>query len=235
VTVAAIRAMVEKGLTLEQALIAMEIVETQEATRLEAMRVKARMRQRKHRSVTQTPVTQNVTLETPSFAEETHPVTMSRVTCDMGSQEKERSPTPPKENSSLPLLYREADASLVNGQPLTCEIHREKREQERERLREFGQGWNDLAAELNLPQIEEIEPGSQRERHAIARLRKMPSTDCLWPFIRGSPYLRGEVNGFRCTFDWVVNAANFQKIRDGNYAPRQDRPKQINFLAERRR
>ena len=39
--------------------------------------------------------------------------------------------------------------------------------------------------------------------------------------VRGSPYLRGEVNGFRCTFDWIVNASNYQKIMEGNYEDRK--------------
>ena len=39
--------------------------------------------------------------------------------------------------------------------------------------------------------------------------------------IRGSPYLRGEVNGFRVTFDWIINASNFQKILEGNYEVRK--------------
>jgi hypothetical protein len=130
-------------------------------------------------------------------------------------------------------VSNETVETVVKGQPLTCETHSKKRAEERKRLLEFAEGWNTLAGELRLPQIEEIGSGSMRERHALARLRQMPTTDFLWPFIRGSPYLRGEVNGFRCTFDWIINAANFEKIRDGNYADRQERPREINFLARR--
>ena len=39
--------------------------------------------------------------------------------------------------------------------------------------------------------------------------------------IRGSPYLRGEVNGFRVSFDWIVNPSNYQKIMEGNYENRK--------------
>jgi hypothetical protein len=156
------------------------------------------------------------------------------VTSHLRSPDKERSPIPPKEiNPTLFGRVSSNDETLVNGQPLTCEMHSKKRQEELARLREFAEGWNNLAGELRLPQIEEIGSGSMRERHALARLRQMPTTDFLWPFIRGSPYLRGEVNGFRCTFDWIINAANFEKIRDGNYADRQERPREINFLARR--
>jgi uncharacterized protein YdaU (DUF1376 family) len=89
-------------------------------------------------------------------------------------------------------------------------------------LMAFGEAWNELASSFRLPTIDEIKPGSTRERHALARLREMPEgVPALMARIRGSPYLRGEVNGFRCTFDWIVNASNFQKIMEGNYEDRK--------------
>jgi hypothetical protein len=118
----------------------------------------------------------------------------------------------------------EADASLVDGQAADPgPVVIEKPKKDREALRLFGEAWNQLAAALDFPAIEEIEAGSTRERHALARLRKMPpnGVQALMARIRGSPYLRGEVNGFRVSFDWIVNASNYQKIMEGNYEDRK--------------
>lgn len=216
---AAIREMMARGLTADQALIAIEVFNAQEREKDEARlahkREVDRDRQRRHRLSRMSRVVTHVT----------------RDACDLPPE------APPKNNIKpppTPPLF-EADASNVEDQSSTVElsVDRGKRKQDLARLREFAEGWNALAADLHLPQIEQIEPGSRRERHALARLRSMPSPDYLWPFIRGSPYLRGEVNDFRCTFDWIVNASNFDKIRDGNYAPRQEKPKQFNFLGRR--
>ncbi len=86
----------------------------------------------------------------------------------------------------------------------------------------FGSAWNDMAAKFKLAAIDFIRPGTPRERHALARLRELHkdySSDgsILVGKVRGSPYLRGEINGFRCTFDWMINPQNFQKIMEGNY------------------
>jgi uncharacterized protein YdaU (DUF1376 family) len=121
--------------------------------------------------------------------------------------------------------YREADASLVNeGEKPPVVDPPAKPKKPKEDLLFLGEQWNALAAALSLPAIDEIEPGSTRERHALARLRKMPGQDGireLMARIRGSPYLRGEVNGFRVTFDWIVNPTNYQKIMEGNYEDRK--------------
>jgi len=52
--------------------------------------------------------------------------------------------------------------------------------------------------------------------------------------VRGSPFLRGEANGFRCDFDFVTRASSFTKIMEEKYAPTRQRPKEINFLVGRR-
>lgn len=125
---------------------------------------------------------------------------------------------------------RDADASLVN-EAVDPSVSIEKpRDEAKALLKAFGEAWNQLAASFSLPQIDEIKPGSTRERHALARLREITANYHPNPQdgvvdliarIRGSPYLRGEVNGFRCTFDWIVSASNFQKIMEGNYEDRK--------------
>jgi uncharacterized protein YdaU (DUF1376 family) len=128
------------------------------------------------------------------------------------------------ETSVSPLSnYRDADASLVNEAVDGGRIVLEKPKKDTEALRVFGEQWNALAAAFKLPSIDEIKTGSTRERHALARLREMgpDGVQALMTRIRGSPYLRGEVNGFRVTFDWIVNPSNYQKIMEGNYENRK--------------
>ncbi len=120
---------------------------------------------------------------------------------------------------------RDANASLPNETvgATDPEIERPEKKALRERLRSFGEQWNELAASMRLPAIDEIKPGSTRERWALARLREMGPDGVrdLLARIRGSPYLRGEINGFVCHFDWIVNSSNFQKIMEGNYEDRK--------------
>lgn len=115
-----------------------------------------------------------------------------------------------------------ADATIV-GEGADASVAFEKAKKNNEALKAFGEEWNQLAAALSLPSIEEIKPGSTRERQALARLREMPpdGVQGLMTRIRGSPYLRGEVNGFRVSFDWIVKPSNYQKIMEGNYEVRK--------------
>ena len=92
-------------------------------------------------------------------------------------------------------------------------------------LKSFGEAWNDIAADHRLPEIDSIDPGSTRERQALATLKWLRDHDsepqAFFAKIRAGPYLLGEVNGFRASFDWVCKAANRQKIMDGNYENRE--------------
>jgi hypothetical protein len=130
-------------------------------------------------------------------------------------------PTPPLQEKTTP-HDGNADAFPVNGHAVDLLGLVKPKDENKDSLKAFGEAWNKLAASFSLPQIDEIKPGSRRERQALARLREMSHHDELIARIRGSPYLRGEVNGFRCSFDWVVNAANFQKIMEGNYESRKE-------------
>lgn len=125
---------------------------------------------------------------------------------------------------------REAKASLVSGGAADAEaIELERfKSAKRSALADVGGWWNGLADSLGMPQIEVIKSGSAREKQAWARCREWLDDhenlngmlDLLAARIRGSPWLRGE-KGFGLTFDWVMNATNYQKIVEGNYEDRQ--------------
>lgn len=121
---------------------------------------------------------------------------------------------------------RDTDVSLVGddadaSEPIKLDRRRDELAKARETLSAFGAAWNETASRFGLPQIDEIKPGSTRERHALARLREMGGDfSPLLARIRGSPFLRGE-KGWGPDFNWIVNATNFEKIMEGSYEDRQ--------------
>ena len=216
--VSAIREMLSKGLSIEQALTAAELIENHEVSQLEVRRANDRARKAAQRSrdkgkgVSRDEVTgRHVTIKKQQSNQSVGGVTGRHV-------------TPPKDNiSNPPVLFSDADASLVNEPVDACRVVIEKPRKNLEALRAFGEAWNQLAGSLNFPPIDEIKTGSTRERQALARLREMPPNGIqeLMARIRGSPYLRGEVNGFRVSFDWIIKPSNYQKIMEGNYEARK--------------
>lgn len=99
-------------------------------------------------------------------------------------------------------------------------------------IRTVGEWWNGLAPGLGLPTIDNVRAGSAREKHVLARARDLvddhgylaKGLDVLGAKIRSSAFLTGRSNGrangqrpFRATFDWVMNASNYEKIMEGNY------------------
>ncbi len=136
-----------------------------------------------------------------------------------GREEKGR-----EEKEEAPLRFASSTESssnfLVDGEPPTP-VRPDRKSEELANIRRemllFAERWNVFAGSLALPQIDEIKPGSPREKSALARLREGCDFDVIFAKIRGSPYLRGEVNGFRCTFDFITNPTNYLKILEGNY------------------
>lgn len=98
-------------------------------------------------------------------------------------------------------------------------IEREKKKhlEELAALRLLGSDWNSLAASFKLAQIDEIKPGSPREKHALARIRECAPMATAFTKIRGSPFLRGDTSDFRVSFDWIITPANLAKVLEGNY------------------
>jgi uncharacterized protein YdaU (DUF1376 family) len=131
---------------------------------------------------------------------------------------------------------RHSDECLVNGgaaapiEPkeageLKLEMPRVDQYKKREALSTIGKWWNCLAVDMGLRGIDAIKSGSTREKHAWARCLEIIDDHGDLPSglkiidikIRGSPFLSGRKNGFAATFDWIVTAANYQKIVEGNY------------------
>ena len=77
--------------------------------------------------------------------------------------------------------------------------------------------WNTLANELELPKIDKID--GKRLTNLNARVKKHGIEKFLevMGMIRNSKFLRGEINDFRATFDFLVTASSFEKIRQKNY------------------
>ena len=132
-------------------------------------------------------------------------------------------PSTPSPQSSLRSDSSAEGADLFSAEKI--DRAKAKADARRIELKSFGEAWNDIAADHRLPEIESIDSGSTRERQALATLKWLRDHDsdpqAFFAKIRAGPYLLGEVNGFRASFDWVCKAANRQKIMDGNYENRE--------------
>jgi len=116
---------------------------------------------------------------------------------------------------------RDANASLVSGEPLPVDLKIERDKQrlieERAKLHLLGCDWNSLAGSCGLSQIDEITAGSPREKAALARIREGRDFAAVFAKIRASPFLRGETTTFRASFNWIINPTNLVKILEGDY------------------
>jgi len=85
--------------------------------------------------------------------------------------------------------------------------------------------WNDLASGCRLVAVRDITPPRQAAILArsddLVKTYEFPDALAGWRklmgLVRGSPFLRGERNGFRCDFDFVTRASSFTKIMEGKY------------------
>jgi hypothetical protein len=152
-----------------------------------------------------------------------HDVTVSSRHADTPDTELELEPDIIEDRSSLRSDPSAEGADLFPAEKI--DRAKAKADARRIELKSFGEAWNDIAADHRLPEIDSIDPGSTRERQALATLKWLRDHDsepqAFFAKIRAGPYLLGEVNGFRASFDWVCKAANRQKIMDGNYENRE--------------
>jgi hypothetical protein len=94
-----------------------------------------------------------------------------------------------------------------------------------ELLRCVGEGWNELAHSFRLPTIGKLT--DKRKSWVVARAKELVSDyefenpidgfSFLFEKIKSSKFLRGEANGFRCSFDFAFNQTSFTKIMEGQY------------------
>jgi len=90
--------------------------------------------------------------------------------------------------------------------------------------------WNQFAIKYGLAEIKGIKNGSERDRHLKARMNEDGfDFNVLLNAIERSPFLLGQSKSskgsFTCTFDWIINATNYQKIIEGNYFDRKNQAK----------
>jgi hypothetical protein len=85
-------------------------------------------------------------------------------------------------------------------------------------------GWNKLADKFGLPSVRKL--NHIRQMKLRGRIADNSRDDWLEVFdnIRASPHLRGENGGWGgVSFDWLLEAENFQKILEGNYSGKKVR------------
>jgi hypothetical protein len=136
-------------------------------------------------------------------------------------------------------VSNETFETIVPEKSGTCESQRKDRV---ELIQAVVGMWNDLASKGSLVAVKDIT--AKRQSAILARTEDLRKTydyadplegwRKLMGLVRGSPFLRGEANGFRCDFDFVTRASSFTKIMEEKYAPTRQRPKEINFLVGRR-
>lgn len=77
--------------------------------------------------------------------------------------------------------------------------------------------WNDLAKSCNLPVARTL---GDRKNKLILRIDEaggIEGWESALEKVRNSPYLRGDVNGFRANLDFLLQPKSFRKVIEGNY------------------
>jgi|GEM_PF-6284728 len=88
---------------------------------------------------------------------------------------------------------------------------------------EAAERFNALAKDLSVPLVQKLT--ASRRAALRARIKDcggLDGWDIALGKVRESPFLSGQKTDFRITFDWLVKAANFVKVMEGNY-DRDDR------------
>jgi hypothetical protein len=78
--------------------------------------------------------------------------------------------------------------------------------------------WNDLAARRRLKPVQRLSP--ERRKVVNTRIGQHPIEDFTEAIaaVERSPFLCGDNDrGWRATFDWMLKAANFNKLIEGTY------------------
>jgi hypothetical protein len=217
---AAIREMLAKGMTLDDALAVVEAFEADREDRSTGARRQARYRERKRN--------ESVTKRNGDDRNESDALLRKSVT--------PVTPLARVEDNLLPLEtaggFQEEGEFQVSRETFNSLVPDPKsalRKQTVALCQTVVGMWNDMASGLRLVVVRDIT--AARQAAIVARSEDLVKTydfpDALagWRklmgLVRGSPFLRGELNGFRCDFDFVTRASSFTKIMEGKYEARQ--------------
>lgn len=119
---------------------------------------------------------------------------------DVTRDNKEKSPTPPKEKTNPPVSSNEDTPPSLKP----------------DHVREF---WNEHAERLGLPTARDLT--EKRRKAAAALIRKYTIDDFTDAIsaIEHSPFLRGANDrNWRADFDFFLTPSKFQKLIEGSYA-----------------
>ena len=120
-------------------------------------------------------------------------------------------------------IRKNSDSNPTNNNINNNNINNNKKILSNDNIQKVQEEWNILANELNLPKIDKID--GKRLSNLNARIKKYGIEKFLGVMqkIRKSKFLKGEVNDFRATFDFLVTASSFEKIKDGNYESKENK------------
>jgi hypothetical protein len=226
---AAIEEMIAEGFTLEQAIRAAKIVEAHLFAPIDNRTAHAKRQERYRERKRDGKASQSVTNVTPGKASQRDAKASQSVTFV--------TPLARVEDNLLPLEtaggFQEEGVSQGSNEPFETLVPGGQKAVTRKDRVELCQTvvgmWNQTAAGAGLIAVRDIT--ATRQAAIVARSEDFTKTydfpDALagWRklmgLVRGSPFLRGELNGFRCDFDFVTRASSFTKIMEGKYEARQ--------------
>lgn len=84
--------------------------------------------------------------------------------------------------------------------------------------------WNEMAKQTGLPIVTKLAANTKRANMLGARIQEYGINDVIKAIsnVGDSPFLQGKVNGWSCSFEWVMKPNNFPKVLEGNYNKTRD-------------
>ena len=91
-----------------------------------------------------------------------------------------------------------------------------------ENMEKVFNAWNELAEEYNLSKIKDFTKTRQSSVKARLKENSIESILEIMQSIKLSNFLLGNKTDFKITFDFFIKAANFQKVKEGNYIDKKE-------------
>lgn len=122
-------------------------------------------------------------------------------------------------NADATLQDRCETPGNADATPPETETETEKKELSNESLSNAVEVWNAMAAETELPRVQNPSPTRLKALHfRLKEIGGIEGWSALMEQIRGSPHLLGQNDrGWRASFDWILKPANLTKVMEGNY------------------